>query len=318
MGAAAASVFAETPPVKSTFVANAPDDHAPTAMQQSAAPKPEVAAASDHTRKAGAELRHGPQQNFTSTAIKELVPGECRIPGVYLVWRRTISQWEARYKGALPCGSLSVTWHGRRQLTELEALCQVLDWLWLQHEKSEAKTDSDVAPSLERIMDALTQLHHEWDLRAADFAQAPPDTADSPMRAAAAPADAAAPPAKAAAPPAPADAVTPIAEAAAAAATPGHGKGSGRGRMGRAAAAKEAGRGRGRNRGRGRTSAVAGRVGGTGRGRRQDEATVARAQTVASQDDSSSSSSSSEADSKSSSSSESSEASAAARTAAAA
>ena len=223
--------------------APAPAENVPAEAAAAPAPKPVDAASPEARRKAAAVNRHGPQQNFTPDAIKALVPGRCRIPGVYIVWRRTINQWEARYSGALPRASLSVTWDGRRQLTELEALCQVLDWLWLQHERSGAKSDSERAPSFENIMDAMTEMHHEWQLRA---------------EATAAPAVAAEPPAEAAA--APAVAAEPPAEAAAAPAAVGRGRGCGRG----AKAAAKTGGGRG-SRGRGRK-------GGKGRGRAKVEA----------------------------------------------
>ena len=165
----------EPPPVAAA--APAPAGRAP--------PKAQV---EDQRRKAKKAIKHGPQLNFTGAAVKELVPGSCMIPGVYLVWRRTISQWEARYYGALPRASLSVTWGGRRQLTELEALCEVIDWMWLQHEQSQNKKDTDVVPTLDVIMRALTDLHHEWDLRAPSDDHDAAPAAEPPVEAAAAPA----------------------------------------------------------------------------------------------------------------------------------
>ena len=234
--APAENVPAEADTAAAPAPAPAPAENVPAEAAAAPAPKPVDAASPEARRKAAAVNRHGPQQNFTPDAIKALVPGRCRIPGVYIVWRRTINQWEARYSGALPRASLSVTWDGRRQLTELEALCEVLDWLWLQHERSGAKSDSERAPEFDNIIDAVTQMHHEWQLRA---------------EAAAAPAVAAEPLAEATA--APAVAAEPPAEAAAAPAAVGRGRGRGRGAK---AAAKTGGgrgsRGRGRKGGKGR------------------------------------------------------------------
>lgn len=109
----------------------------------------------------------GPQQNFTLQCIKELVPGRCKIPGVFLVWRRTIRQWEARYQAGLPKTSMSKTWGGKQGLTELDALLRTVDWMWAQHEQAGLMGVGEEPPSVEKVRAALDQLHAEWASREA-------------------------------------------------------------------------------------------------------------------------------------------------------
>ena len=120
--------------------------------------------------------KHGPQQNFTPECIKALVPGRSKIPGVFIVWRRTTKTWEARYAGALPVESCSKVWDGSlHKLTELEALMRCLDWMWAQHGNSSLAHDplvSNLRPTREEVKHTLCQLHQEWEHREAVAAAA--------------------------------------------------------------------------------------------------------------------------------------------------
>ena len=99
----------------------------------------------------------GPQINYTPNCIEHLAPGCCKLHGVYIVWRRTISQWEARYKGAVPKQSLNKTWAGlRNTLTEAEALYECLHWMWCEHAKGKhCEADKREPPIREVIAETL-------------------------------------------------------------------------------------------------------------------------------------------------------------------
>ena len=105
-----------------------------------------------------------PQENYTLECIKKLVPGGCKISGVFLVWRRTTKVWESRYRDGIPKPSCSKCWGG--DLSEYEALCVVLGWMWHQH-RLIRPDDSAVQPDAETIRATLDTLHSEWSERQA-------------------------------------------------------------------------------------------------------------------------------------------------------
>ena len=105
-----------------------------------------------------------PQENYTLECIKKLVPGGCKISGVFLVWRLTTRVWESRYRGGIPRPSCSKCWGG--DLSEYQALCVVLGWMWHQH-RLIRPDDSAVQPDAETIRATLDTLHSEWSERQA-------------------------------------------------------------------------------------------------------------------------------------------------------
>ena len=121
---------------------------------------------------------HGPQQNFTPECVKNLVPGRCKIPGVYIVWRRTTKVWEAKYAGAMPCQSFSKRWQGPKEnLTEMQALLRCLDWMWTEHAKRRCASQAHVPtestkPNQSEVERAMVELHLEYDRRVARVASA--------------------------------------------------------------------------------------------------------------------------------------------------
>ena len=121
--------------------------------------------AGENRRDAAKSFAHGPQKNFTPECIKRLVPGLCRIPGVYIVWRRTTRTWESKYPGALPRPSFSKVWDGpKEKLTMEQALNRCLDWMWLQHDKAcwDKAAAVQSKPTGQDVKDALQELMCEW------------------------------------------------------------------------------------------------------------------------------------------------------------
>lgn len=120
----------------------------------------------------------GNKKNFTPLELKCLIPGAGELSGVYLVWRRSICQWESRYKDAMPYQSFSLTWGKRtgpnQSLTELECLQRVLNWMWAQHAKAKrCPTTANPKPSFENIKEAFEKWQVAFALRQEATANAP-------------------------------------------------------------------------------------------------------------------------------------------------
>jgi hypothetical protein len=100
----------------------------------------------------------GPRVNVTPQALRELVPGHCGLPGIYLVHQRSARECSGYYLGGSPNASTGRTWDGPRACrSEVEAVTLVVHWLWDQHIRAGLAVLSD-RPSEAKIQAACDAM----------------------------------------------------------------------------------------------------------------------------------------------------------------
>jgi hypothetical protein len=98
---------------------------------------------------------------FTPQCLRDLVPGRCNFPKIYLVHQQSSKDCQGYYCGGTPTASCSRRWDGPQcARSEADAVLSVVKWLWDNHARhGNPGLDGQRRPTEEEVREAVRALH---------------------------------------------------------------------------------------------------------------------------------------------------------------